>query len=100
MFLYTGVGFLAVMGAMLGFVQWQSSMAPWGFWGLALGIPGLAILYWISATGQKLSSHQMADLKDRIDGLVEGLEADDTAERDLTQAPASRPEPPVQSPST
>jgi hypothetical protein len=97
MFLYTGVGFLAVMGAMLGFVQWQSGMAPWGFWGLALGIPGMAILYWISATGQKLSSHQMADLKGRIDGLVEGLEA---VESDRPPAPAPPPEPPVQSPST
>ena len=55
MFLYTGVGFIAVMGAMLGFVQWQSNMTPWGFWGLALGVPGLAILYGVSAAGQKLT---------------------------------------------
>jgi hypothetical protein len=75
MFLYTAVGFLATMGLMLGFVQWQSDMAPWGFWGIAVGIPGLGALYAISATGQKLSSHQMQELKDRIDELVEGLEA-------------------------
>ena len=36
----------------------------------------LAILYGISATGQKLSAHQMEELKDRIDSLVEGLEAE------------------------
>ena len=76
MFLYTGVGFLTVIGFMLGFVQWQSNMETWGLWGLWLGVPGLAILYGISATGQKLSSHQMAELKERVDQLVEGLEAD------------------------
>jgi hypothetical protein len=75
MFLYTAVGFLAVMGLMLGFVQWQSGMAPWGFWGVGIGLPGLAALYGISATGQRLSAHQMDALKDRIDRLVEGLEA-------------------------
>lgn len=100
MFLYTAVGFLAVMGLMLGFVQWQSGMAPWGFWGLALGIPGLAILYGVSATGQRLSSHQMADLKDRIDELIVGLEADWTEQADLTEGATSFSETPVQSPST
>lgn len=75
MFLYTAVGFLAVMGLMLGFVQWQSGMEPWGFWGIGAGLPGLAVLYGISATGQRLSAHQMDELKDRVDRLVEGLEA-------------------------
>ena len=75
MFLYTAVGFLATIGLILGFVQWQSNMDPWGFWGVWIGVPGLAVLYGISATGQKLSSHQMAELKGRIDELVEGMEA-------------------------
>ena len=75
MFLYTAVGFLVTIGLILGFVQWQSSMDPWGLWGVWIGVPGLAILYGISATGQKLSSHQMAELKRRIDELVEGMEA-------------------------
>jgi hypothetical protein len=74
MFLYTAVGFLATIGLLLGFVQWQSGMEAWGLWGVWLGIPGLAILYGISATGQKLSSHQMEELKERIDRLVDGLE--------------------------
>jgi hypothetical protein len=74
MFLYTAVGFLAVMGLILGFVQWQSDMTPWGYWGVAGGVPGILLLYGISATGQKLSAHQMEELKDRVDGLVNGLE--------------------------
>ena len=76
MFLYAAVGFLAVMGLMLGFVQWQSGMAPWGFRGFYLGVPGLALLYWISATGQHLSSHQMQELRDRIDPLLVDLRQD------------------------
>lgn len=74
MFLYTAVGFLATMGLMLGFVQWQSGMEPWGFWGIGIGLPGLAVLYGVSATGQRLSAHQIEELKERIDRLVEGLE--------------------------
>ena len=76
MFLYTVVGFLATMGLMLGFVQWQSGMRPWGFWGVAIGLPGLALLYGISAVGQRLSAHQMEDLRGRIEDLVRGLEAE------------------------
>lgn len=75
MFLYTAVGFLATIGLILGFVQWQSGMAPWGLWGVWIGVPSLATLYAVSATGQRLSSHQMAALKDRVDNLVAGLEA-------------------------
>lgn len=74
MFLYAAVGFLAVMGLMLGFVQWQSGMDAWGFWGAYLGFPGLGALYAVSATGQRLSAHQMEALRERIGDLVEGLE--------------------------
>jgi len=73
MFLYTAVGFLAVMGLMLGFVQWQSGLEAWGFWGAYLGFPGLGVLYAVSATGQRLSAHQMEELRERIDELVVGL---------------------------
>jgi hypothetical protein len=75
LFLYAGVGFLATVGLMLGFVQWQSGMDPWGLWGAWIGVPGLAVLYGISATGQRLSAHQMEELRRRIDALVAGLEA-------------------------
>jgi len=75
MFLYTAVGFLSLMGLILGFVQWQSGMEAWGFWGAYLGIPGLLILYGVSATGQRLSAHQMDELQDRVYTLVHGLEA-------------------------
>ena len=66
---------LAVMGLMLGFVQWQSGMEAWGLWGAWVGFPGLAVLWAVSATGQRLSAHQMEELRERIDALVEGMEA-------------------------
>lgn len=73
MFLYAAVGFLAVMGLTLGFVQWQSGLEAWGFWGACLGFPGLGALYAVSATGQRLSAHQMEELRGRLDALLEGL---------------------------
>ncbi len=74
-FLYAAVGFLATIGLVLGFVQWRSGMDPWGLWGVWIGVPGLAVLYGISAMGQKLSAYQMEELRGRIDNLLEGLEA-------------------------
>jgi len=75
MFIYTAVGFLAVMGLILGFVQWQSGMSPWGFWAAAFGFGGVGILFAVSATGQRISAHQMTELKERVDALLSGLEA-------------------------
>jgi len=74
-FLYAVVGFLAVMGLLLGFVQLQSGMTAWGLWGAWIGFPGLVVLYGVSALGQHLGAHQMVELRRRIDVLVEGLEA-------------------------
>jgi hypothetical protein len=88
-FLYFAVSFLAIMGLMLGFVQWQSQMTPWGFWGVGLGVPGLALLYTISAVGQSLSSDQMAELRDRVDTLVDGLEAGPASDTPEGPGPAS-----------
>jgi hypothetical protein len=78
MFLYTVVGFLTIIGLMLGFVQWQSGMSPWGFWGVVVGLPGLALLYAVSATGQRLSAHQMEELRDRVEDLIDGLKLPDS----------------------
>jgi hypothetical protein len=72
-FLSAAMGFMAVIGMILGFVQWQSGMEPWGLWGLYLGAPGLLCLYVVSAIGQRLSAHQMSDLRARLDSLLEGL---------------------------
>jgi hypothetical protein len=75
MFLYTATGFMAVMGLILAFVQWQSGMDPWGLWGVGVGVPGMLSLYLVSRTGQKLSAHQMDGLRRRVSHLVEGMES-------------------------
>lgn len=77
MFLSSVLVFLSVIGLILGFVQWQSGMEAWGFWGTLLSLPGLLVLYLVSAIGQRLSAHQMDALKGRLDPLLDGLEADD-----------------------
>jgi hypothetical protein len=74
MFLYAGVGFLCLLGLILGFVQWQSGMEAWGLWGAYVGVPGLVALYAVSATGQRLSAPQMEELRNRVDTLIHGLE--------------------------
>jgi hypothetical protein len=78
MFLSFALGFLAVLGLMLGFVQWQSDMPTWGFWGSYLGVPGLVGLYLVSTVGQRLSAHQMEELRARLDPLLEGLEVSES----------------------
>jgi hypothetical protein len=77
MFLYFAVAFLATMGLMLGFVQWQSGMDAWGFWGVWIGVPGLVALWTVSQVGQRLSEDQMEELRGRVDELVEGLAAEE-----------------------
>ena len=79
MFLSSVLAFIAIIGLILGFVQWQSGMDAWGFWGTFLGLPGLLVLYLISALGQRLSAHQMDELKGRLDPLLEGLDSEETA---------------------
>lgn len=75
MFFYTAVGFLAVIGLLLGFVQWQSGMSAWGFWAALAGVFGLGTLFGISAIGQRMSAHQMSELRGRVDALLRGLES-------------------------
>jgi len=75
MFSYTAVGFLATMGLILAFVQWQSGMDPWGLWIGGSGLAGMGGLYLVSAIGQKLTRHQMEELRSRVELLVQGMEA-------------------------
>lgn len=86
-FLYAVVGFLALMGLMLGFVQWQSGLVPWGLWGCYVGIPGFFLLYLISAAGQRLSAHQMEKLRGRMEHLLEGLQEGDTSPMGASEEP-------------
>jgi len=73
MFVYVGVAFLSVFGAVLGYAQWASGEAAWGLWGVWAGVPVLALIHMAGAVGQRLGQDQMASLKAEIDGVVKGL---------------------------
>lgn len=73
MFLYFGVAFLVVLGAIFGYVQWVSNEPAWGFRAVWLGVPCLILIHVIGAIGQRLGYEQMASLKAELDEVVEPL---------------------------
>jgi len=73
MFFYIGIAFLAVFGAILGYVQWVSSESAWGLWAVWIGLPLLALIHAAGAVGQRLGQDQMAALKEELDRVLEGL---------------------------
>lgn len=70
MFLYFGVAFLAVFGAILGYVQWASDEAAWGLWAVWLGVPFLLLLHVASWVGQGLGQEQMGRLRGDLDRVL------------------------------
>lgn len=73
MFLYFAIAFLAVFGAILGYVQWASNEAAWGLWAVAVGVPLLGLIHLAGAVGQRLGQDQMVALKTEMDEVVKGL---------------------------
>ena len=71
MFLYFAVAFLAVFGAILGYVQWASDETAWGLWTVWLGVPFLVLLHVASWVGQGLGQEQMGDLRADLDRVLE-----------------------------
>lgn len=77
-FLYTGVAFLVLFGATLGYVQWVSNEAAWGLWAVWLGVPFLGLLHLASWLGQRWSREQMAALKSVVDPVLDELRVEPT----------------------
>lgn len=73
MFLYGLVAFLALFGGTLGYVQWASDEAAWGFWAVYLGVPLLGLLHLASHAGARLGQAQMMRLKEELDRALEAL---------------------------
>ena len=73
MFLYVLVAFLALFGAVFGYVQWASNEPPWGLWAVWIGIPLLGLLHLASYVGQRLGKDQMEELRSRLDEVTAGL---------------------------
>lgn len=73
MFLYVGLAFGVVFGAVLGYVQWVSNEAAWGFWVTGVGLPAIGMIHLASAVGQRLGEAQMLQLREEVDGLLDGM---------------------------
>ncbi len=55
---YLGIGFLALIAAVLGISQWVIGKEPWGFWWLLVAAIGLVLLYLVGRTGRRLGARQ------------------------------------------
>jgi len=75
-FLYAVVAFLALLGGILGYVQWATGEPAWGMWALGVGVPVLLLLHVASRVGQRWSHDQMVELKSILDPVIEPLRAD------------------------
>ena len=84
MFLYIALVFAVVFGAVLGYVQWVSNEAPLGFLAIGVGVPAIGLIHLASAVGQRLGQRQMSELKEEVDGVLEGLDP-----RDVEAAPGT-----------
>lgn len=87
MFLYIGLAFAVVFGAVLGYVQWVSNESPFGFLAIGFGVPAIGLIHLASAAGQRLGQRQMAALKGEVDGVLEGLDPQDVEAAPGTKIP-------------
>lgn len=71
MMVYFGCAFVATCGAIYGCVQWLLGATPWALLLTPIGLAAIATLHAISLVGQRLSSHQMDALRERLEHAVE-----------------------------
>ncbi|TWT77873.1 hypothetical protein Pla123a_16710 [Posidoniimonas polymericola] len=70
MMLYFAAACLACGGAVYGWVQYTLGETPWGLIGVPVGLAAIAVLHIVGVVGQRLSSDQMHDLRERLDRVV------------------------------
>lgn len=70
MMVYFGAAVAIAGGGVYGCAQWLLGTTPWGLAAIPAGAATIVGLYLVSATGQRLSSHQMAGLRERFDRLL------------------------------
>ena len=71
MFVYILTLFVMLFGAVLGYVQWASSEAAWGFWFVPGGLALLGSLHLASVVGQRKGASQMEELRRRLDRVLD-----------------------------
>ena len=75
-FLYAASAFAALIGMGWGFSQMVLGRAPWGFLLTPGALLGMLALYLGARWGQRRTRGQMVLLRDRLDHLLPGLEAE------------------------
>lgn len=71
MFLYFALGLLFCGGLLVVYVQWSLGRAISAVWALPIAILGILGLHIASWIGQGLSKHQMIELREQLDQILE-----------------------------
>jgi hypothetical protein len=71
MFVYMTMATTAFFGAALAYAQWVVGATLWGLAVAVLSVLAIVLLHGISLVGQRLSRHQMDELKLRLDTILE-----------------------------
>ena len=77
-FLYAAFGFAALIGLGWGFSQVVLERAPWGLLLTPVALLGMGALYLGARWGQRRTRDQMIVLRDRLDGLLPGLQFEES----------------------
>ena len=70
MFIYFLMGFAAILGTILGYVQWTMDSPAWGFWVVPPSGGIILLLHAASRVGQRLAADQMGQLRARLDDAL------------------------------
>ncbi len=71
MFVYITMATTAFFGAALAYAQWVVGATLWGLAVMVFSVLAIVLLHGISLVGQRLSRHQMEDLKRRLDMILD-----------------------------
>jgi len=70
MFLYTGIGFIGLVGLMYGLVQWSLNMSATALWIFPAAVLLELILYLIARSGQKIAAKQIELLQQELNKII------------------------------
>ena len=70
LFIYSGIGFIGIIGLLFGLAQWNLGITPDALW-IALGSVFLEIIfYFIARLGKKIAAQQMTLLQKELSSII------------------------------
>lgn len=82
MFLYLVMAMVLCGGLLIGYVQWSLGASLTGLWLVPLSLVVIAGLHAASLVGQGLSRHQMIELREQLDQILDlAIQETPTSER-------------------